>query len=175
MSSLFDIIIKQPLSEPLVRGLLFTTFTLHMIFVLFALGTGILALFYFIAAWWDGKLEDVRWDKEILRVFLAHKSLAVVLGVAALLAIQVGFTFPFFTAISIHAEFWMYLVIFFIIAFLFLDFPGAANLHASLPAFGPRYNRAHGALGHTGNIRRRSGDQRKIWTSGLPSRKTAIN
>ena len=95
-----------------------------MTFVLFTLGTGILALYYFIAAWWDGKLEDIRWDKEILRIFLAHKSLAVVLGVAALLAIQVGFTFPFFTAISLHARFWMYLVIVLIVAFLFLDFLG---------------------------------------------------
>lgn len=124
MSSLFDIIIQRPLPEPWIKGLLFTSFTLHMLFVLLALGTAILALYYFIDAWWGGRLKEIRWDKEILRTFLAHKSLAVVLGVAALLTIQVSFTLPFFTAISFHAKYWMLIVVFLIVAFLFLDFLG---------------------------------------------------
>jgi mono/diheme cytochrome c family protein len=124
MSELFDLLLRKPISDEWIRGLLFGVFSLHMLMVLLTLGTGILALYYFAEAWWGGKLSDVRWDKEILRTFLAHKSLAVVLGVGALLLMQVGSTVPFFTAINFHAASWMLIIVFLIVAFLFLDFLG---------------------------------------------------
>jgi mono/diheme cytochrome c family protein len=121
MNSLFDILLKKPLADSVLRGLLLTTFTLHMLFVLLTLGTAVLALFYFVHAWYGKRLHELRWDKEILKTFLAHKSLAVVLGVAPLLLIQLEFTVPFFTAIIFLAPFWMLIIPFLIIAFLSFD------------------------------------------------------
>lgn len=95
MNQLFDILLKKPLSDVFLHGLLFVAFTLHIFFVLLTLGTAIIALYYFVHTWWGGRLNEVRWDKEILRTFLAHKSLAVVLGVAPLLLIQIGSSVPF--------------------------------------------------------------------------------
>jgi mono/diheme cytochrome c family protein len=121
MNSLFDILLKKPLADSVLRGLLLTTFTLHMLFVLLALGTALLALFYFVHAWYGKRLHELRWDKEILKTFLAHKSLTVVLGVAPLLLIQLEFTVPFFTAINLIAPFWLLIIPFLIIAFLSFD------------------------------------------------------
>ena len=121
MSSLFDLLLTKPLSDSLLRGLLFVAFTLHMLFVLLTLGTAILALAYFIHAWCGKRLHEWRWDKDILRTFLAHKSLAVVLGVAPLLLIQVGFTIPFFTGVNLLAPFWIFIIPLLIIAFLSFD------------------------------------------------------
>jgi len=121
MNNLSDILLKKPLSDALLQGLLFTSFTLHMLFVLLTIGTAILALSYFIHAWCGRKFEELRWDKEILRTFLVHKSLAVVLGVAPLLLIQVGFTIPFFTAVNLVASFWMLIIPLLMIAFLLFD------------------------------------------------------
>ena len=121
MNSLFDILLKKPLADSVLRSLLLTTFTLHMLFVLLTLGTALLALFYFIHAWYGKRLHELRWDKEILKTFLAHKTLAVVLGVAPLLLIQLGFTVPFFTAINFMAPFWLLIIPFLIIAFLSFD------------------------------------------------------
>ena len=121
MNELFDILLKKPLSEVFLHGLLFFTFTLHIFFVLLTLGTAIIALYYFVHTWWGGRLNEVRWDKEILRTFLAHKSLAVVLGVAPLLLIQIGASIPFFTGINLFAFFWLLIIPFLSIAFLSFD------------------------------------------------------
>jgi mono/diheme cytochrome c family protein len=121
MNSLHDILLKKPLPDEWLHGLLFTTFTLHILFVLLTLGTAIIALYYFVDAWWGGKLSESRWDKEILRTFLAHKSLAVVLGVGPLLLIQIGYSVPFFTAINLFAPYWILIIVFLIIAFLSFD------------------------------------------------------
>ena len=121
MNSLFDILLKKPLSDVSLQGLLFITFTLHMLFVLFTIGTAVLALYYFTHSWGGKRLQELRWDKEILRTFLGHKSLAVVLGVAPLLLIQVRFTVPFFTGLNLVAPFWMLIIPFLIVAFLSFD------------------------------------------------------
>jgi cytochrome c len=121
MINLFDILFKKPLPDALLRGLLFVTFTLHILFVLFMIGTAILGIYYFIHTWWGGRLKELRWDKEILRTFLAHKSLAVVLGVAPLLLIQVVFGVPFFTSVNLFAPYWILIIVFLIVAFLSLD------------------------------------------------------
>jgi mono/diheme cytochrome c family protein len=121
MEPLHDLTLPLPLPEAVQRGLLFGTFTLHLLFVLLMLGTAILALSYFIHAWWHGRLGELRWDKQILRIFLAHKSLAVVLGVGPLLLIQVAFTIPFFTAIVLLAPFWLLIIGFLIVSFISFD------------------------------------------------------
>ncbi len=121
MTSLHDIPLPHPLPETLLRGLLFGSFVLHLLFVLMMLGTAILALSYFIHAWWHGRLGELRWDKNLLRMFLMHKSLAVVLGVAPLLLIQVGFSIPFFTAVVLLSPFWLLIILFLIVSFVSFD------------------------------------------------------
>jgi len=121
MGNLFDILLQKPLSDDWFHGLVFASFTLHLLFVLFTLGTGMLALYYFIDFQWGGKPKGLQLYKRILRSFMAHKSLAAVLGVGPLLLIQVSYTVPFFTALNLLAPFWMLLFIFLIVAFLCFD------------------------------------------------------
>ena len=121
MAPLHDLTLPLPLPDGLQRGLLFGTFTLHLLFVLMMLGTAILGLAYFLHAWWHKRLGELRWDKTVLRVFLTHKSLAVVLGVGPLLLIQVGFTIPFFTAITLLTPFWLLIIGFLIVSFVSFD------------------------------------------------------
>jgi hypothetical protein len=121
MNRLSDLLIEKPIPEALLRGLLFTSFTLHMLLVLLTLGTAILAIYYFVDSQYGGRAKELRFDKRILKTFMAHKSLAVVLGLAPLLLIQVGSTIPFFTAVNLFAPYWMLLVVFLIIAFLSFD------------------------------------------------------
>ncbi|MHB9013336.1 MAG: hypothetical protein ACYC49_14080, partial [Ignavibacteriaceae bacterium] len=130
MNSLFDILLKKPLSDEWLHGLLFTSFTLHMVFVLLAIGTVVLSVYYFIDSQWRGKTDELRLDKRILKTFMAHKSLAIVLGIAPLLLIQVAFTVPFFTAVNLLAPFWILIVILLVIAFLSFDTLGhKINVH----------------------------------------------
>jgi mono/diheme cytochrome c family protein len=121
MNSLFDLLIQKPLSDALLHDLLFVFFVLHMLFVLFTLGTAMLALYLFLETWRSGRLSELRWDKEVLRTFTAHKSLAVVLGVAPLLLIQVGLTVPFFTGVTLFAPYWILVIPLLIISFLSFD------------------------------------------------------
>jgi mono/diheme cytochrome c family protein len=121
MNTLFDILHPKPLSDAWLQGLLFSSFTLHMVFVLLTIGSAVLAVSYFINAHWGVRPHAVRLDKRILKTFMVHKSLAVVLGVAPLLLIQVGFTVPFFTGVNILAPYWMLLVVILVITFLLFD------------------------------------------------------
>jgi mono/diheme cytochrome c family protein len=116
-----DLLLSPPIRETAMRGLLFGTFLLHILFVLLTVGTAILALSYFIHAWWDNRLSELRWDKRILRMFLMHKSLAVVLGVGPLLLIQVAFTIPFFTGVTLFSPLWLLVILLLIIAFISFD------------------------------------------------------
>jgi hypothetical protein len=116
-----DLLLYPPIGETVMRGLLFSTFLLHMLFVLMTVGTAILALSYFIHAWWADRLGELRWDKRVLRMFLMHKSLAVVLGVGPLLLIQVAFTIPFFTGVTLFSPLWLLVILMLIIAFISFD------------------------------------------------------
>lgn len=124
MNNLFDILLQKPLPAAWLHGLLFTTFTLHLLFVLFTLGTAILAVYYFVDFQWGGRPKELELDRRILRTFLAHKSLAVVLGVAPLLLFQVAYAVPLFTAINLLAPYWLLLTIFLVGAFLSFDILG---------------------------------------------------
>lgn len=126
MNELFDALLRRPLSLDWLRALLFATFALHMIFALFTIGTAVLVVFYFLQGRWGGRAtSDARdWLHAVLDVFLAHKALAVVLGVGPLLLIQVGFTLPFFTAVHLFAPFWLGIILFLIASFFLLDYVG---------------------------------------------------
>jgi len=114
----------KPLGGELLRGLLFVSFYLHLSFVLLAIGTAIISLFYFLGNRGDKSTGEARWDREILRTFMAHKSLAAVLGVGPLLLIQVGHSVPFFSSIGLWAPVWMALILLLIVASLAIDVLG---------------------------------------------------
>lgn len=121
MTTIHDLLLPAPIPHGLVKALMFAVFTIHLLFVLLMLGTAILALAWFVHAWWNNRLTEFRWDKKILRLFMVHKSLAVVFGVGPLLLIQVGFSIPFFTAVSLFSPFWLLIIGFLIVAFISFD------------------------------------------------------
>ncbi|MEJ2719069.1 MAG: hypothetical protein P8182_18375, partial [Deltaproteobacteria bacterium] len=122
MNSLFDVLLERPITEMWIQFLLFASFTLHLIFVLLMIGTAILAMYYFIETGWGHPRQALLpWDKRILRTFMAHKSLAVVLGVGPLLILQMGYSVPFLTAANLHAAYWMLVIAMLIVAFLSFD------------------------------------------------------
>ncbi|HVP35382.1 MAG TPA: c-type cytochrome [Terriglobales bacterium] len=121
MNSLFDLLIQKPLSDSLLHYLLFIAFVLHMLFVLFALGTAMLAFYLFLETWHSGRLHESRWDREVLKTFTVHKSLAAVLGVAPLLLIQLGLAVPFFNGVTLFAPYWMLIILLLIISFVLFD------------------------------------------------------
>jgi mono/diheme cytochrome c family protein len=121
MNQLNDLPLLAPIAHGWDRALLFAVFTTHLLFVLMMLGTAALGVFYFFHMWWSGRLGELRWDKSILQTFIAHKSLAVVLGVGALLMIQVGWTPAFFNAINLFGPYWIAIVALLIGAFISFD------------------------------------------------------
>ena len=124
MTSLHDLLLPPPIPQGLAKALLFGLFFVHLMFVLLMLGTAILALGYFLEAWWHDRLMELRWDKKVLRMFMMHKSLAVVFGVGPLLLIQAIFSIPFFTAVVLFSPFWLLITAFLIISFISFDFLG---------------------------------------------------
>ena len=124
MNRLFDLLLAKPMPEAWLQGLLFFAFTLHLLFVLITLGTAILAVFFFVDFHWGGRSRELLLDRRILRTFMAHKSLAVVLGVAPLLLMQVAFATSFFTAVNLLPPYWMCIIALLIIAFLSFDILG---------------------------------------------------
>ncbi len=140
MNNLIDVLLGRPIAYDFMQVLLFTLFLLHMIFVLLMLGTAILSLYYLFHPLWKNRLDEIRWDKKILKTFTAHKSLAVVLGVGTLLLFQVYHTVPFFTGINFFAPFWLSIIILLVVSFVILDTLGHKikvhpYLHLSLGLF----------------------------------------
>lgn len=121
MNSLHDLLLAKPLADRTMELVLFGSFALHLLFVLLMLGTAMVAVFFFAHSWLSGQGFELRWDKRVLRAHLALKSLAVVLGVAPLLIIQVLWSVPFLTAAAILAPYWLSLLMLMIFAFLSLD------------------------------------------------------
>ncbi|MBU4261693.1 MAG: cytochrome c [Proteobacteria bacterium] len=121
MNILFDILLQKPLPDPWLQGLLFVAFTLHLLFVLFTLGTAMLAFSYMLRGHWGGSPRALRLAVRIAGSFMSHKSLAVVLGVAPLLLIQVTYTIPFFTGVTLFAPYWLAVIGLLIVAFLVFD------------------------------------------------------
>lgn len=134
MNSLFDVLLKAPLSTSWMLTLLFAVFAIHLLFVLLALGTAILSVFSLIQARLTrSSIPTLDEGGAILRTFITHKSLAVVLGIGALLLIQVAFTIPFFSAVNLFAPYWLLIIGCLIGAFIILDivetkFPGGPVL-----------------------------------------------
>jgi mono/diheme cytochrome c family protein len=132
----FDLLLGGPLSRGWLRILLFAGFAAHLSFVLLALGTAFLSVVSRADAGLHRDNAAGGWPKEILRTFLGFKSLAVVLGVAPLLIIQVGWAVPFFNATGLLAGLWMLVIGLLVVSFLSFDALGHVESVHPLLRFG---------------------------------------
>jgi mono/diheme cytochrome c family protein len=121
MNGFPDLLLSLPIPRAWLQGLLFAGFFFHLLFVLLLLGTALLAVFYSIKDELEESPGDTAWSRRILRTFMAHKSIAVVLGVAPLLLIQLGHAVPFFNATSLFAPRWLLIIVFLIPVSLIFD------------------------------------------------------
>lgn len=116
-----DLFLVMPLPENWLHGLLFIAFGLHLLFVLLMLGTALLGLVFFLQKWLSGGPEPDLWNSKLVRSHLGLKSLAVVIGVAPLLIIQVRYSHAFFTVTGLFGYAWLAIIPLLIIAFLLID------------------------------------------------------
>jgi hypothetical protein len=124
VSRFFDLLLPRPLPDLWLKGLLFGAFFLHFIFVLFTIGTAVLALIYYVRSRFGGDAAVEDWDKHFLGSFFIHKSLAIVLGVGPILLMQVLNSIPFVTANNLFAPLWMGLIVFLISSLVLLEVMG---------------------------------------------------
>lgn len=122
MNTLHDMPLPLPLPAAWLHGLMFVTFALHFLFVLLTLGTALIGITHLLRAWWGGRPQELARGQAVLHGFVAHKSLAVVLGVAPLLLIQVAYTLPFMNGVAMFAPQWLLVIVLLIAAFLFMDY-----------------------------------------------------
>lgn len=102
--------LPSPISSRFLHGALLVTFSLHFLFVALTLGTALLATLYYVAEQWGGVAALEGWDRDFLRSFFKHKSLAIVLGVGPVLFMQVGHSVPFLTGVNAVAPLWMSII-----------------------------------------------------------------
>lgn len=120
MTEWTDLFLVMPLPQSWLHGLLFIAFGLHLLFVLLMLGTALLGIVFFLEKWLDNNASQA-WNKHLVQSHLGLKSLAVVLGVAPLLIIQVRYSHAFFTATALFSYAWLAVIPLLIGAFLLID------------------------------------------------------
>lgn len=108
--------LELPLPESLLVIILVVSFALHILFVNLMFGGTLLTLW----AEWKGR-KDPEYDilaHEIAKTITVNKSLAVVLGVAPLLSINVLYAVHFYTSNSLTGLMWISIIPLVTIAFL---------------------------------------------------------
>lgn len=113
-----DIQLGMPLPHWLLVVILIFSFLLHILFINLMLGGTLLTLWYEIKG-----IKEKRFDKlakEIAATITVNKSLAVVLGVAPLLSINVLYTIYFYSANALTGLFWLSIIPWVAVAFLIL-------------------------------------------------------
>ena len=98
-----DLFLALPVSENVLDALLFISFGLHLLFVLLMLGTAMLGLALFLHALLHNNTAQQPWNSHLVHSHLGLKSLAVVLGVAPLLVMQVRYSYAFFTTTGLFS------------------------------------------------------------------------
>ena len=121
MNKWTDLFLLHPLPEGWLNGLLFVTFGLHLLFALLIVGTAVLGFVFFLQDWLDNDQPGQHWNSKFLHTHLGLKSLAVVLGIAPLLLIQIRYSYSFFTATGLFAYAWLAVIPLLIVAFLLID------------------------------------------------------
>ncbi|SKA18437.1 cytochrome c [Enhydrobacter aerosaccus] len=111
-----DIPLPLPTPEPVLVIVLVVFFLMHIAFVNFMVGGALLAFYYELRG-----LKEKRYDTlayEIASTITANKSIAVVLGVGPLLAINTLYTVYFYTANALTGTFWISIIPLVVTAFL---------------------------------------------------------
>lgn len=111
-----DIPLPFPAPEPLLIVLLVGFFLLHILFVNLMVGGTVLTVFYQIKG-----LKNLRYDRlahKIANTVTVNKSLAVVLGIGPLLAINTLYTVYFYTANALTGVMWLSIIPLIVAAFL---------------------------------------------------------
>lgn len=116
-----DLFLNMPLSENGMKGLLFVTFGLHLLFVLLMLGTALLSLLFFLRDLLRQPSPNQHWNEHVAHSHMGLKSLAVVLGVGPLLVMQVSHSQAFFTVTVLFSYTWLAIIPLLITAFLLFD------------------------------------------------------
>jgi len=121
MNQLTGLLFNDPLPARINEGLLFSAFFLHLVFVLAMIGTALISLTYFILKRTGMPKASRDFHSDVMRPFIVLEAFAVVLGVAPLLLIQVGFTVSFFTAVIFLGRYWVSVILLIIVALVLLD------------------------------------------------------
>ncbi|WP_395828759.1 hypothetical protein [Elstera sp.] len=103
-----DIPLPLPAPEPVLVAVLIVFFLMHITFVNFMVGGALLTFYSEIRG-----LKEKRFDAlayAIASTITANKSLAVVLGIGPLLAINTLYTVYFYTANALTGDFWIGLI-----------------------------------------------------------------
>ncbi|MBS7538895.1 hypothetical protein [Ancylobacter lacus] len=111
-----DIPLPLPAPEPVLIAVLVIFFLMHIVFVNFMIGGALLTLHYELRG-----LKEKRYDKlayAIASTITANKSIAVVLGIGPLLAINTIYTVYFYTANALTGAFWISIIPLVIAAFV---------------------------------------------------------
>lgn len=134
-----DIPLPLPAPEPVLIGVLVIFFLMHIVFVNFMVGGALMTFWYEIKG-----LKEKRYDNlayEIASTITANKSIAVVLGVGPLLAINTIYTVYFYTANALTGAFWISIIPLVIVVFVL------TYIHKYLWHQMDRMKRLHLALG----------------------------
>lgn len=114
--SLKDIPLSLPAHPLLLQFLVVFSFLLHILFINLMLGGAVLTVYYEILGL---KRPDYdRLAREIAKTITINKSMAVVLGVAPLLTVNVLYTAFFYSANALTGVAWMMVIPIVIVAFL---------------------------------------------------------
>ncbi len=103
-----DIPLPLPADPVLLQAVLVVLFLLHILFVNLMVGGSLIALACEIAGRRRCRYDAIA--REIVRTITVNKSLAVVLGVGPLLAINVLYTVPFYSANALTGAAWIGIV-----------------------------------------------------------------
>ena len=115
-----DIPLPLPAPRELIVGVLVAMFLVHILFVNLMLGGTILTAFFQGRSIFKGSNDDDILAYEIAKTITVSKSMAVVMGVAPLLAINVIYTVYFYSANAMTGYVWISLVPTAMTAFLLL-------------------------------------------------------
>lgn len=111
-----DIPLPLPLPEDILVFILILSFLLHILFINLMVGGGILTFWYEVRG-----IKNKDYDKlarEIANTITVNKSMAVVLGVAPLLSINVLYTLYFYSSNALTGNLWISVIPWVTVAFL---------------------------------------------------------
>ncbi|WP_372933897.1 c-type cytochrome [Mariniphaga sediminis] len=111
-----DIPLPLPLPEWLLVFILVFSFLLHILFINLMVGSSILTFWYELRGKKNNDYD--RLAREIATTITVNKSLAVVLGVAPLLSINVLYTLHFYSSNTLTGNIWISIVPWVAVAFL---------------------------------------------------------